>query len=587
MFEVTERSGLARRGVLHTSEGAVPTPNLLLLGEEDLKPGSWIAELLEKEEGWKALSSALVSRENGQGPPPLAKPLSLPDLEMPVSEEAGPVAFLSDPREAGKADREILALQNTVEFLRYPRRFAQTLAELRRHAGYQRAIYTPLLATPANLPLLVLSGVDLVDTLRVQYDTVKGRFHSPDGVLPVEELEEWPCLCPACERKDLGEHNLRQLFAEVRRVRLAIRRGGLRELVERRLANDPWMTAVLRELDLRLYPWQELHAPVTGALLKAYSAASLHRPEVIRFRRRLSERYRRPPSSPVLLLLPCSARKPYSTSRSHRLFRTAIRSGGNPWAVHVVVVTSPLGLVPLELQLAYPAQHYDVPVTGDWSREEAGILEEDLPVFLARHRYEAVVSHLGAEAEIVNGLIDDVLDTSDGTPRSPESLERLETTLRELTSDLPQVSPGQRRAEELAAMAAFQFGPGAEALVAGCTTRGRYPYWRLLRRGTQLAALTGERGMMALTLEGARALSSLNLGWVEIDDFYPEGNVFAVGVEAAHEDLRIGDEAVVRVGDEVRAVGVARMNPLEMTASSRGEAIHVRHKVRPPASSAA
>ncbi len=93
--------------------------------------------------------------------------------------------------------------------------------------------------------------------------------------------------------------------------------------------------------------------------------------------------------------------------------------------------------------------------------------------------------------------------------------------------------------------------------------------------------------MMALTLEGARALSSLNLGWVEIDDFYPEGNVFAVGVEAAHEDLRIGDEAVVRYGDEVRAVGVARMSPLEMKASSRGEAIHVRHKVRPPASSAA
>jgi archaeosine synthase len=499
---------------------------------------------------------------------------------MPSPEPQGPVAFLPDSKAAVEAKQDVLALQNTVEFLRYPRRFATTMSVLRQEAGYQRAIYTPLLATPANLPLLVHLGVDLADTLRVQYDTVKGRFHSSDGTLPVEALEEWPCLCPACEKRDLGEHNLRQLLAEIRRVRLAIRGGWLRELVERRLANDPWITATLRELDLRQYPWQELHAPVTGALLKAYSPASLHRPEVKRFRRRLSERYRRPPSAPILLLLPCSARKPYSTSRSHRLFRMAIRSGGNPWAIHVVVVTSPLGLVPLELQLAYPAQHYDVPVTGDWSREEAGILEEDLPVFLARHRYEAVVSHLGPEAEIVNGLIDDVLETSDGTPRSPESLDRLETTLRELTSDLPPVSPGQRRAEELAAMAAFQFGSGAEALVAGCTTRGRYPYWRLMRKGTQLAALTGERGMLALTLEGARALSSLNLGWVEIDDFYPEGNVFAVGVEAAHEDLRIGDEAVVRYEDEVRAVGVARMNPQEMTASNRGEAVHVRHKSR-------
>ncbi|MFQ6013639.1 MAG: DUF5591 domain-containing protein, partial [Thermoplasmata archaeon] len=277
--------------------------------------------------------------------------------------------------------------------------------------------------------------------------------------------------------------------------------------------------------------------------------------------------------------------KPYSTSRSHRLFRGVIRACGNPWAVHVVVVTSPLGLVPLELQLAHPAQHYDVPVTGDWSRDEARILEEDFPVYLAKNRYDAVVSHLGAEAEVVNALLDDVLVTSDSRPRSKESLGRLETTLREITADLPAVSPGQRKAEELDAMAQFQFGPGAEALVEGCTTRGRYPYWRLLREGIQLAALTGDRGMMALTLAGARALSQLDLGWVEIDDFYPEGNVFAVGVDGAHEDLRVGDEAAVRHGDEVRAVGVARMNPLEMTASNRGEAVHVRHKVRPPGAS--
>src|SRR5439155_18618970 len=31
---------------------------------------------------------------------------------------------------------------------------------------------------------------------------------------------------------------------------------------------------------------------------------------------RIRERYRKPPSARVLLLLPCSARKPYSTSRS-------------------------------------------------------------------------------------------------------------------------------------------------------------------------------------------------------------------------------------------------------------------------------
>ncbi|MFQ5919450.1 MAG: DUF5591 domain-containing protein, partial [Thermoplasmata archaeon] len=363
MFEVTERSGLARRGILHRPEGAVRTPNILLLGDAHAEAAPWLNDALGEGDRWETLAADLIRSSSERDPPILSRPLSLESLEMPSRPEGGPVGFLPDPEAAVKAEQEILALQNTVEFLRFPRRFVSAMATFRREAGYQRTIYTPLLATPANLPLLIHLGVDLVDTLRIQFDTVKGRFHSSDGTLPVEALDEWPCLCLACEKRDLGEHNLRQMLAEVRRVRLAIRRSRLRELVERRLANDPWMTAVLRELDLRHYPWQELHAPVSGGSLKAYAPASLSRPEVERFRRRVKDRYGRPSSAPILLLLPCSARKPYSTSRSHRQFRGAIRASGNPWAVHVVVVTSPLGLVPLELQLAYPAQHYDVPVT--------------------------------------------------------------------------------------------------------------------------------------------------------------------------------------------------------------------------------
>ncbi len=118
-------------------------------------------------------------------------------------------------------------------------------------------------------------------------------------------------------------------------------------------------------------------------------------------------------------------------------------------------------------------------------------------------------------------------------------------------------------------------------MVAGCTVRGRYPNLRLLREGTQVAALSGDRGMFSLTLEGGRILAERGLYWVEIDDFYPEGNVFAIGVLDAHDAVRVGDDVVVKHGDEVRAVGVARMNPSEMIGSDRGEAVHVRHKVSP------
>ncbi|MFQ5804502.1 MAG: hypothetical protein ACE5JQ_16560, partial [Candidatus Methylomirabilales bacterium] len=145
MFEVLERSGLARRGLLHAEEGVVRTPNLLLGVKPDA--GSWLEELIHGEEGLEALLLAAASGAGEDGPPILSRPLSLSDLEMPVQEETGPVAFLPGPSVAEKTTQDIVALQNTVEFLRYPRRFARSMADLRREAGYQRAIYTPLIAT--------------------------------------------------------------------------------------------------------------------------------------------------------------------------------------------------------------------------------------------------------------------------------------------------------------------------------------------------------------------------------------------------------------------------------------------------------
>src|SRR5207244_12028097 len=163
--------------------------------------------------------------------------------------------------------------------------------------------------------------------------------------------------------------------------------GRLRELVERRLANAPWNTAIVRHLDLREYGLVEAYTPVAGGEMLAYASESLTRPEIVRFRRRIRERYGKPPSARVLVLLPCSARKPYSRSRSHRRFRDAILASKDPSSVHEVIVTSPLGLIPRELERSYPAGSYDIPVTGDWSRREAAMVSDDLPGLLAANRH--------------------------------------------------------------------------------------------------------------------------------------------------------------------------------------------------------
>jgi archaeosine synthase len=91
-----------------------------------------------------------------------------------------------------------------------------------------------------------------------------------------------------------------------------------------------------------------------------------------------------------------------------------------------------------------------------------------------------------------------------------------------------------------------------------------------------------ERGLLSLTLEGGAILSEAESYWVEIEDFLPKGNVFAVGVLDASHEVRPGDEVVVRHKGDVRAVGTARLGWREMKDLERGEAVHVRHVTGPP-----
>ena len=42
------------------------------------------------------------------------------------------------------------------------------------------------------------------------------------------------------------------------------------------------------------------------------------------------------------------------------------------------MVTSPLGLVPRDLEEVWPAGHYDIPVTGDWTQDEINRVEDDM-----------------------------------------------------------------------------------------------------------------------------------------------------------------------------------------------------------------
>src|SRR5207247_9898589 len=125
----------------------------------------------------------------------------------------------------------------------------------------------------------------------------------------------------------------------------------------------------------------------------------------------------------------------------------------NPSVVHEVIVTSPLGLIPRELERFHPARDYDIPVTGDWSRDEAAIVIEDLSAFLAANRYDAVVAHLGADAPIVREALSDALFRTKDHPTSEDSLAALTRTLAQLASSVRPGAQGPRFPEGMPTLA--------------------------------------------------------------------------------------------------------------------------------------
>ena len=587
MWEILERGGLGRLGSWTRDGVVLRTPAVLFLHREDRPSPSFAEALFVEERGPDArvqvrLSgstfSAVPASHPYDLPPTRGLPLSVTDLEVHADRPAGDLALVTSEASLEEASASPMSfLANGIEYLRHPREFAFTMARARQVLGPARILGITGIAAPSNLSILVYAGIDLVDSSRMVLDSARRLFHTADGVAAEASVDRASCGCAACSGDGgLLAHNELALHRELLLVRNHLVHGRLRELVERRLANDPWNTSVLRHLDLRHGDLLEQYTPVTGGEMLAYSHESLTRPEVVRFRSRVRERYARPPSARVLLLLPCSARKPYSASQSHRRFRDAILAAGNPSLVHEVIVTSPLGLVPRELERFHPARSYDIAVTGDWSRDEAAMVTEDLRAYASSQGYDAVVAHLGSELPAVRVALPEVLVPSTERPASDEALRALTKTLADAVASFARVPQGRRFAEEISNIAAFQFGPPGRQLVDGTAFRGRFPNVRVFHHGVQRAVHTA-RGMFSLSLAGGEVLSHANRYCVEIEDFFPEGNIFAVGVVAASEDIRIGDEVAVRHGAEVRAVGSARMTWREMVDSKRGEAVRVRH----------
>ncbi len=468
--------------------------------------------------------------------------------------------------------------------------FVDFITKLREQIGYQKLIYLPCVGDPTSIAFLTYLGVDFFDSFSACMAARNETFLFPNGLFRKNNLPELPCSCPSCfssndatvmNYKEILQHNYFMLNHEIKQVRNAIATGSLRELVETRVRSSPHLASLLRILDLRYYRYLEERTPVVRKQpLIATTKDALARPEIRRFQERVLHRFEKPESTKILLLLPCSAKKPYSFSKSHTLFRECLQRITNPFVVHEVIITSPLGLVPRELELTYPASRYDIAVTGHWDDDEKKMIRSILQEYLQRNHYDATIVHLPvAMQDFLCDWIKDPYVTCKDSPTSTESLAILSKELEEMTQCYPRIQPQQRYQENIKSLACYQLGfTLATLLMDDCTITGKYPYQKIMHKTTQLGMLTEERGFLSLTMAGAQRLLDAKQYWVEIyDDFTLKGSVFAPGVQQADASIRIGDEVLVEKANQLCGVGVALMNGTEMSQATQGEAVKIRH----------
>ena len=471
---------------------------------------------------------------------------ALPPKPLGLDSDKAPYLHLS----------ENIAVLDNASSLR-PQKIVEIASKFREEAGYSRLVYAPAVE-PSDMPILAYLGVDVFDDLNVE-------LRSSTGWL----LEDGSWIKPS-SNVDIFSANREELNRWISKIRHSISNGTLREFVERTSLHNPRVSQILHHsTQLLVEKGAKNHYPIRANNL------SLKHPSVLDFQERLS-RFTPPVDNMVLLVLPCSARKPYFKSSSHKRFFNAIREVENYLSLHIISVTSPLGLVPRELEFCYPAAHYDIAVTGVWSPTEVEMLRKQLSRIEPEKHYSKAIVHAGSSSEIMTTLLKErgleTIDTKVEKPSSFEGLEVLQTVAKMSLNGTEPVTSKERAKGEATGLANFQYSN--PSFLTDSEISGRMPY--KLRCG-DLAAISPVVGGFGLTLSGGKAYASNSGGIVKAENFKLVGDLFAVGVNGHEGDWLIGDQVVIEQKGEITAVGIAKMNPEEMVSMKRGIAVEVRH----------
>ncbi len=364
-----------------------------------------------------------------------------------------------------------------------------------RESGSVRAV---TVLDPEWIPLLYYLGFDLFDALVCVHLSLRGEVLLED--FATEEREDEP--------SELLRENWHRFQVALERLERLLRSGELREFVESVAARNPRVAEVLRVCDRERALTRHVNM-ARDSEIRCSTDLSFDRPEVSEWVRRVT-RYRPPEWAEAFVLLPCTARKPYSQSPMHRRVSRITRE----FPVDELIITSPLGIVPRALERTFPAAHYDVRVTGEWSEEEvervANLVERIVPesAVLVCHAHGGY--RLAGEELSERGFEVEFTCDRDENPASRRALARLEETLGELLDR----DGGNLWDHVPRAVSTFQFGvdvlEGVEYRFDGQHVRSS--------DGERLLTVPPTTGLLALSEPGARVCLRAGVDPVRVEE---------------------------------------------------------------------
>ncbi|MBK5114196.1 MAG: DUF5591 domain-containing protein [Candidatus Heimdallarchaeota archaeon] len=460
-------------------------------------------------------------------------------------------------------------------------------------------------------PILAYAGISVFNDGFADIASKQSLYLTDFGGDVLDSISEKTCFCEACnsvdqvselllpgskniERNLLEKHNKWITAKKIREIRSALRNLDLRSYVEQMIHSNVFSGAALRLLDKHHVDSIISKTPTwKTSLIKHITEYSYYRPEIQEFQRRIRERYRIQKGKKIVVIFPCSARKPYSQSKSHEKFIRTLDSISNKKRgfIQEIILTSPLGVIPRELEIVYPAAHYDIPVTGDWSHEETEIVVGQLTYVLSK----AKSSDLSVVAHVSNEYIDLCKEAEKrlkmkfkytATDEKATSSSSLSVLFEELNSILMELEPISYKPNvELArTIADYQFGLdlGEQMFKDNCRIRSKpnQPMF-IMQDKKQIGVIHPETGKLTLTIDTGKILAEHEKYFVLFDGMELEGStLFSVGVVDADPQIRPTDSVIIlNKKKELIGVGNALISGKDMKETKRGPAVKIKQKV--------